>query len=291
MAAGAGAGRQHLRTQAQLAGHPGPFVLELATARLAFALLFQQIPLVQHQRGRAARLHRQLGDPQVLGGHPVAGVAHDQRHVGAFGGPPRAQRRVVLDRVADLGGAADPGRVHERQLLLAEPQDRVDRIAGGAGAVGDDHPLPAQEAVDQRRLADVRAPDHGQAHLLLVVLRLRLLGSNAVQELDDPVQQVPGSQALGGGHRNRVTEAETVELGRQREVRGAVALVGRDDARHRLASQQIGELLVARAAARRERPRPAPRPPIRPLRRAPARGSSSPADPRRGRRSRPCRRA
>ena len=25
-----------------------------------------QVPLVEHERGRAARLHRQLGDPQVL---------------------------------------------------------------------------------------------------------------------------------------------------------------------------------------------------------------------------------
>ena len=76
---------------------------------------------------------------------------------------------------------------------------------------------------------------------------LGVLGRNPVQQLDDPIQQVSGSQTLGGGHGDRVAEAETVELGGQREVRGAVALVGRDDARHRLPAQQVGELLVARA--------------------------------------------
>ena len=39
----------------------------------------------------------------------------------------------------------------------------VDRVAGRAGAVGDDHPLGAEEGVDQRGLADVRAADDRDA--------------------------------------------------------------------------------------------------------------------------------
>ena len=31
----------------------------------------RDVPLVEHERGRAARLHRQLGDAQVLGGDAV----------------------------------------------------------------------------------------------------------------------------------------------------------------------------------------------------------------------------
>ena len=44
-------------------------------------------------------LHRELGDPEILGGDPVGRVADDERHVGALGGTPGAQRRVVLDRL------------------------------------------------------------------------------------------------------------------------------------------------------------------------------------------------
>ena len=69
-------------------------------------------------------LHRELGDPQVLRGHAVLGVADDERDVGALGRPLGAQRRVVLDRLRDLGGAADAGRVDEHHPAAVD-LDRV----------------------------------------------------------------------------------------------------------------------------------------------------------------------
>ena len=72
-----------------------------------------QVPLVEHERGRAAGLHRQLGDPQVLRGDAVVRVADDERDVGALGRPLGAQRRVVLDRLLDLRLAPDAGGVDE----------------------------------------------------------------------------------------------------------------------------------------------------------------------------------
>ena len=96
--------------------------------------------------------------------------------------------------------------------------------------VGDDHALEAQEGVDQRRLADVRAPDHGQAHdVLLGVGDLVVLG----QQLDEAVEQVAGAQALGGGDRDRLAEPEAVEVVREHEVVGRVDLVRGDDDRQR----------------------------------------------------------
>ena len=95
---------------------------------------------------------------------PSRGVADHERDVGALDGALRAQRGVVLDGLGDLRLAAHAGGVDEDELRPSTSKRQVDRVARGARDVGDDHALVAERPVDQRRLADVRAPDHRQAH-------------------------------------------------------------------------------------------------------------------------------
>jgi hypothetical protein len=52
---------------------------------------------------------------------------------------------------------------------------------------------------------------------------------------------------LGRRHRDRVSEAEAVELGGERHVAHAVDLVRRHHHRQRAASQQVGHLVVSGA--------------------------------------------
>ena len=206
----------------------------------------RQIPLVEHERGRAARLHRQLGDPQVLRGDARARVAHDQRDVGALRRPLRAQRRVVLDGLLDLGLAADAGGVDEHQPAAVDLQLGVDRVAGGPGHLGDDHPLAAQEGVHERGLADVRAADDREAHEVLLLGLDLLVGR---EQLHEPVQQVAGAEALGGRDGHRVAEPEPVEVVGEREVARRVDLVRHEHDGHVAPAQEVGDLLVARPHA------------------------------------------
>ena len=104
------------------------------------------VPLVEDERRRAARLHRQLGDAQVLRGDAVGGVADDERDVGALGRPLRAQRRVVLDGLGDLRLAAHAGGVDDDELAAVDLQRQVDRVARRAGDLGDDHALGAERS-------------------------------------------------------------------------------------------------------------------------------------------------
>ena len=173
-------------------------------------------------------------------GDAVVGVADDERHVGALGGALRAQRRVVLDGLGDLRLAPHAGGVDDDDLAPVDLQRQVDRVARRAGDVGDDDAVGADEAVDERGLADVRAPDDGQADERLVDL-LVVLG----QQLDEAVEQVAGAQALRGGDRHRLAEAEPVRLDGERDVLDAVDLVRGDDDGHPRAAQQVGELVVA----------------------------------------------
>ena len=137
-----------------------------------------------------------------------------------------------------------PGGVDEHELALADEQRHVDRVARRARDVGDDHALFAEEAVDERGLADVRAADDREANGVVVGLRVAL-----GQQLDDAVEQVAGAEPLGGGDRQRLAQAEAMEVRGERQLADAVALVRRDDRRQRRAAQQIGHLLIARAHA------------------------------------------
>ena len=152
----------HRRPQPQLARDPGPGVVDVGLGH---------VPLVQHEQGRAAGFHRHLGDPQVLGGDPLGGVADDDRHVGALDRPFGAQLGVVVDGPGDLGAAAQAGGVDQDHPAAVDLELGVDRVAGGAGDVGDDHPVGAEEGVDERGLADVGAADHGDPDRVVVFRR------------------------------------------------------------------------------------------------------------------------
>ena len=103
----------------------------------------------------------------------------------------------------------------------------------------------AEERVDERGLADVRAPDHGEADDALVLVGLVALG----EQLDHAVEQVAGPEALGGRDRHRLAEAEAVEVVDEREVARRVDLVRHQHDRQAALAQHVGDLGVAGAVA------------------------------------------
>ena len=231
----------------------------------------RQVPLGQDDEGRAARLARHVGHGEILLDDALARVDEHERDVGPLGGRERAQLRVVLDPLALVALAPQPGRVDEHELALAAPQHRVDRVARRAGHLGDDRPLLAEQLVQQARLADVRPAEDRDADRLVAD---RGLGG-AGQRRDDRVEQVAGAVAVQRGERDRVAEPEPVELERVHVAARVVDLVREQEHRLVRAAQDRGQLLVAgrdaRPARRRRRGRGRPRrsPP------APARRSSA----------------
>ena len=119
-------------------------------------------------------------------------------------------------------------------------QDRVDRVAGRAGHVGDDHPLLPEQRVQERRLADVRPAEDRDPDRLVAGLRLPLPG----QQLDDPVEQVAGAVAVQRRERERVAEPELVELDGVEIAARVVDLVRQHEHRLLRVAERVGELLV-----------------------------------------------
>ena len=120
-----------------------------------------RVPLVRARpasRSRSSSPARRPAGPRRS--RPRRASQTSDRDVGALGGALGAQLGVVVDRAGDLRPPADARPC--RSARTGAPVDLepgVDRVAGRPGQLRDDHPLGAEEGVDQRRLADVRAAD------------------------------------------------------------------------------------------------------------------------------------
>ena len=89
-------------------------------------------------------------DLLVLLGDAHGGVDDEQRHVGAVDGAQAADHGVVLDVLVHGALLTDTRGVDHAVVLAVALDDRVDGVARGAGNVGHDGAVGAQDAVEQR---------------------------------------------------------------------------------------------------------------------------------------------
>ena len=105
-----------------------------------------------HRHGGARRI---ADDEAVARADALAPLTHEQRGIGV--------RHLALDAALHALGqrvarALDAGEVDEHELMVGGRRHAADRAARRLRLVRDDRDLSADEAVDERRLADVRAP-------------------------------------------------------------------------------------------------------------------------------------
>ena len=217
--------------------------------------------LLSSDQDRAAGGVDALGQALVLAGDALGGVDHEQGDVGVVDRPQGPHERVVLGRVVDPRAPAHAGGVDEHDRSVLGLDERVDGVAGRAGEVVDDGAVLADEAVEQRRLADVGPPDDGDARRPRLVRRPRLLeldvgvdrrrrgspvgaGACGREAVDDDVEQVAGAPAVQGADRVRLAETEGQELPALVLAAVVVGLVGDDDDVVAAAAQPVGDGLV-----------------------------------------------
>ena len=171
--------------------------------RLGPAFGVEEVPLVEDDDDGGAGGVDPLGQALVLVADAFVGVDDEQRGVGAVDGLERAHEAVVLGRLVDLAAAAHAGGVDEAQRTVVGLDDGVDCVACRARHVVHDRALVADQAVEQRRLADVGSPDDGDGEDPVVV---GVLGSPPArrQRRDQCVEQVATPPAVDRRHRVRV---------------------------------------------------------------------------------------
>ena len=201
----------------------------------------RDIPFREHRQRRAARLARDVGDGEILLDDSLGRIEQHERDVGPLRRLSARSSRVVLDPLPLLAAAPQAGSVDEHEGRLAPLQHRVDRVARRARHLGDDDALPADEPVEERRFADVRAPEDRDADRLRADRDLPRAG----QPRDDLVEQIAGAVAVQPRERPRLAEAEPWKTADSLSRRGSSILLA-STSTGRLLAQDHRELLVAR---------------------------------------------
>ena len=90
-----------------------------------------------------------LGDLAILGRDAGGDIDDQHAEVGAADGLFGAHRGKDFNRVVALAAWAEPGRVDEREVFSLERAGQIDRIAGGAGNVGNDRAFVLEDGVGE----------------------------------------------------------------------------------------------------------------------------------------------
>ena len=109
---------------------------------------------------------------EVLRFESLLCVEHQDADIGVLDGTYRTHYRVELEILHFATLLAHAGRVDQIEVHAVLVVSRVDRIARGAGYVGDDVALLAQQGIGHRRLADVGTADDGYTRQIVLLLGL-----------------------------------------------------------------------------------------------------------------------
>ena len=210
-------------------------------------LVLDRVPLVDEDDDAGPLVQDEAGDVGVLRRDPLHAVNDEQGDVGPPDGPQGPQDAVLLHSTRDAAPPPDTGGVNQgdgdfRAVVRRPLQAGVNGVAGGAGEGADDGPLLAQQPVQQRRLADVRASDDGETGSGRGLLHLRRRGEG----VHDGVEQVGNAGAVQGGDGvDGRRQPQGVELQRGLPQTVVVRLVDRQEDRAAGPAEDVGDLAVA----------------------------------------------
>ena len=143
----------------------------------------------------------------VLLGKADGGIHKDQRHAAALHSGQCTHYHVALQTIADVAALAQTGGIGKDELAVGVVHRGVDGITGGAGLVGHDHTILAQNAVGQAGLAHVGTADDGNGDAVLLHHSLA-----EVQMGAHCIQQIARTVTVHGRNGHHLVKAEVVEL-------------------------------------------------------------------------------
>ena len=210
-------------------------------------LVLDQVPFGQHEHQRPPLALHQVGDLQVLDLQRVGGVHHQDHHLSVGDRTDGIVGRQLLQLGLHLGLAAQTGGVDQPDgPIIPGPVDR-DGVAGDPGLRAGQHPVLADQAIDQGRFASVRTADDRDGDRFVgclgffIVFRQRQGQHGGVE--------IRHALAMLSRDGDGFAQAQAERLQHTGFRRLTLGLVGRDDHRPALAPQHIGEDQVARRHA------------------------------------------
>ena len=123
----------------------------------------QAIPFVGHDDECPAPFEDEAEQADILVRYAFARVEHGDNNLGLLDRLQRLDDAEFLDGLVDPGPAPDAGGVDQHVFAVVAFEGHLDCVTRRTGLVIDDEPVLTQQAVDERRLADVRSTDYGDA--------------------------------------------------------------------------------------------------------------------------------
>ncbi len=183
------------------------------------------VPFVDGEHQGPALFDDRAQQARVLFGDIVVRVHHDHDHVSGLDRLQSLDDAEFLDRLFDARAAPDPGRVDQRIALAVAFERHQHGIARGAGLIERHHAILAEQPIDQRALADVRAADDRDfdAGRFRAVLRVRR------QSRERRLEQRNHALIMRGRDRMRLARAQLVKIGDGDVVVEAFGFVDRQE--------------------------------------------------------------
>ena len=119
------------------------------------------IPLVDRNHQRPPLLGNIPGQCRILFADAFTGIQHQHHDIRCCNRLQCLDDTELLDRLADTGLATHTGRIDQGIGAAVALERDEDAVAGGARQVVCQHPLLAEDPVDQRGLADIRPANDG----------------------------------------------------------------------------------------------------------------------------------
>ena len=133
------------------------------SSRLSMGMPSHLLTAMISARPRSATMPNKA---RILLRHRVVRVDDADHDVRRVDGLQRLDDAELLDGFFDARTAAHAGGIDQRIASAVALERHEHRIARRAGLIERDQPLLAQQPIDQRRLADVRPADHGDANVV-----------------------------------------------------------------------------------------------------------------------------
>ena len=206
----------------------------------------RHVPLVDGDDRSPPAVEDEPQQRRILVAHPGARVEQDDRDVGVRDRFQRFDDAELLDRFRDPRPAPDPRGVDQDVAPPAVLEGHLHAVAGSARRIVREHPGFTREPVDEGGLAGVGPPDDADPDAAVAARGRRRFVSGRLRG-ERPGQhggQAADAPAVQGRDRDRIAEAERVELGGGDGLVESVDLVGGEHDGLAVAPEPVRDALV-----------------------------------------------
>ena len=228
----------------------GPQLLEL------LLLVRNQVPLVDGDDEGSPFVRHEIADREVLLLEGMLGIDQQHDDLGEADGAHGIAGGELLGHLAHARLAPEPRRVEQAHRPAAPGEVRGDGVARQARLGPGDHPLLAQQRVDQRRLAGVGPADDGEADgkdlgarrllrlRLAVVLAPALANRLQAERREHRGDEIAQALAVLGRDGDRLAQPQLVGVVEALGAGAPLALVGDQDGGPARLAHDAGERRV-----------------------------------------------